>query len=217
MLLMAKSDYSYWERVLYGPFYTLARLLWRVRIHQGKKVVDYTSGGAVVIANHRCSLDPFFVQLAAGRRVHWMVAAEYFKHPLFGAVLKILQAIPTNRSGSDGAATRMAVKLAGEGRLIGMFPEGRLNKTCQPLITMRAGALLVSRKAEAAIVPMWIRGAPIGADVWNPLLMPAAVTIRVGQPHQLPSQVVDGSRKEQTEWIKQRLLDVKHDSAEDLR
>ncbi len=208
-MLAERSEYSTWEKILYAPAYTIARLLWRVRIMDAKKITDFTSGGAIVVANHRCSLDPFFVQLAAGRRVHWMVASEYFKHPLFGKALRLFQAIPTTRSGNDSSATKQAIRLASEGRLVGMFPEGRLNRTRMPIQSIRAGALLVAKKANVPIVPLWLRGSPIGADVWVPLIMTAQVTVKVGPVTHLPEDILTRTRNEQTQWLQEVLMDNK--------
>jgi 1-acyl-sn-glycerol-3-phosphate acyltransferase len=176
------SEYTWWERILYGPVYCLARILWRVEVVGVKSFVEAYPHGAVIVANHRCSLDPCFIQLAAGRRVHWMVAGEYFRHPIFGLFLQTVQAIPTNRSGADNAAMKMAIRLASQGRYIGMFPEGRINRTAKPLQSIRPGAALVAAKAGVPLLPCWIEGAPSGWAVWSGLFMPAHVRIRVGQP-----------------------------------
>lgn len=208
-LLAVRSEYSLYEKLLYAPFYTFARIVWRVKVCSHNKLSDLPVRGAILVANHRCSVDPFFVQLAAGRRVHWMVASEYFKHPVFGALLRIFQAIPTTRSGNDNSATKQAVRLASEGRLVGMFPEGRLNRTNHPLISMRPGAILVASRANVPIIPMWIRGAPIGDDVWKPALMPAAVKIYLGSPHDVHQLPVGSNRNEQNQWLRNALLEAR--------
>ncbi len=64
------------------------------------------------------------MQLAARRRVHWMVAREYCEHPVFGLILGAAQVIPTNRSGMDTAATKAAIRLTKAGRLVACFPRG---------------------------------------------------------------------------------------------
>lgn len=140
------------------------------------------AGVAILVANHRSSVDPFFVQLAAGRRVHWMVAKEYCQHAIFGAVLKPLQVIPTNRSGIDTSATKQAIRLAKEGRLVGMFPEGRINRTVDPLLPIRSGAALVAMRANVPLIPIWISGSPYDRTVWSPLFIPARVGITFGTP-----------------------------------
>lgn len=202
--LFGRGRYTPWERMLYAPVYGLARVLWRVEIEwRGEWEVgnpvggqdrlggrdcrnwllgDRMKGGAVLIANHRCSVDPFFVQLVGGRRVHWMVAGEYFKHFLFGPILRTFQAIPTNRGGVDTASTKRAIALAKSGRFVGMFPEGRINRGESPLLTIRPGAAIVAMRANVPLVPIWIEGAPAGWEVYSALFLPAKVRIIVGTP-----------------------------------
>lgn len=174
------SPYTQWENVLYTPTYLFGRLLWRVRFTNSPPVE--MRGGGVLVANHRSSVDPFFVQLSAGRRVHWMVAREYCENIVLGPLLRALQAIPTNRSGMDTGATKQAIRLAKEGRLVGMFPEGRLNHTRDPLVSVRSGAALVAVRAGVPIIPIYIKGSPYRREVWSPLFMPAQVKITFGEP-----------------------------------
>ncbi len=209
------SRYTPWERVLYAPVYALARVLWRVEIEwsgelrgsvlessqaaRTRLLGDRMTGGAVLIANHRCSVDPFFVQLVGGRRVHWMVAGEYFKHFLFGPLLRSFQAIPTNRGGVDTASTKRAIALAKSGRFVGMFPEGRINRTENPLLTIRPGAAIVALRANVPLVPIWIEGAPAGWEVYSALFIPAKVRIRVGAPDRFDAKVQDTAAATNTE------------------
>ncbi len=174
------SDYNFWESALYLPTYLMGRLLWRV--HFTNQAPQELKAGALLVANHRSSVDPFFVQLAARRRVHWMVAREYCEHPVFGLILRAAQAIPTNRSGMDTAATKAAIRLTKSGRLVGMFPEGRLNHTREPLVSVRSGAAMVAERAGVPIVPLYIAGSPYRREVWSPLIMAARVAITFGDP-----------------------------------
>jgi 1-acyl-sn-glycerol-3-phosphate acyltransferase len=184
-LVRRNQRYSIWESMLYGFASLFIRLLWRTSVENGEILSDSEWGG-LVVANHRCSVDPFFVQAAAGRRVHWMVAGEYCRNPVSGPLLKLLQVIPTNRGGIDTKSTRKAISLAQEGRLVGMFPEGRINRTDQPLLSVRPGVALVAAKSNVPAIPVWIEGAPIGSSVAAPFLTPARVRIRVGRPITVP-------------------------------
>ena len=199
--------YTPWERILYAPVYALARVLWRVEIEwrgelgdlgpnvsndaRTRLLIDRMKGGAVLIANHRCSVDPFFVQLIGGRRVHWMVAGEYFKSFLFGPILRMFQAIPTNRGGVDTASTKRAIALAKSGRFVGMFPEGRINRSKSPLLSIRPGAAIVALRANVPLVPVWIEGAPAGWAVYSALFKAAKVRIIVGTPVRYDANVQD--------------------------
>ncbi len=188
LLVARSSDYDFWESALYLPTYLMGRLLWRV--HFTNQAPPELKAGAVLVANHRSSVDPFFVQLAARRRVHWMVAREYCEHSVFGVILRWAQAIPTNRSGMDTAATKAAIRITKVGRLVGMFPEGRLNHTRAPMVSIRSGAAMVAERAGVPIVPLYIAGSPYRREVWSPLLMPAHVAITFGRPI-FPSTVVN--------------------------
>lgn len=180
LVQIRRSPYSMWENVLYLPTYLWGRILWRVHFTNSPPAA--MTGGAVLVANHRSSVDPFFVQLAARRRVHWMVAKEYCESRIFGPILRAVQVIPTNRSGMDTKATKQAIRLASEGRLVGMFPEGRLNHTRDPLVSIRPGAALVAVRAGVPLIPLLIEGSPYRREVWSPLTMPARVKITFGEP-----------------------------------
>jgi len=197
-MLYRPGRYTPFERILYAPVYLLGRLLWRVEVYglrDGQWIRDSVmldellgkgtpqASGAVVVANHRSSVDPFFVQLAAGARVHWMVAGEYFRVPGIGHLLRAYQAIPTNRGGVDTASTKRAMAIAKAGGMVGMFPEGRINRTQSDWMTVRPGAALIALRAGVPIVPIWIEGARMGSTVWSPLLMPTRVRIYIGEPN----------------------------------
>jgi 1-acyl-sn-glycerol-3-phosphate acyltransferase len=172
--------YTFPETCLYVPVYLLGRLLWRVTFTNEAPAA--IKSGAILAANHRSSVDPLMVQLAAGRRVHWMVAKEYCQHSVLGLLLKLAQVIPTNRSGMDLTSTKRAMELTAHGRLIGMFPEGRINTTGQVLLPVRAGAALVAIKSQVPIIPILIEGSPYNGSVITPLITPARVTITFGIP-----------------------------------
>jgi 1-acyl-sn-glycerol-3-phosphate acyltransferase len=122
-----------------------------------------------------------------------MVAAEYCRHPLFGPVLSVFQVIPTKRGGIDTQAIKATMRLAGEGRWVGMFPEGRINRTSQPLLSVRPGAGLVALKCGAPLVPIWIEGSPQSPTVWGPLLKRAKVLVTIGEPIPPPDDLPPGT------------------------
>jgi 1-acyl-sn-glycerol-3-phosphate acyltransferase len=178
--LFKHSDYSTWETILYVPVFLVGRMLWRVSFTNEAPAA--LKNGAILAANHRSSVDPFFVQLAAKRRVHWMVAREFCEHFIFGKVLKPFMVIPTNRSGLDLNSTKLAIQYAQEGRLVGMFPEGKINITPAPLLAIRGGAAMVAIKTGVPVIPLYIEGSPYRRTVWSPILMPARVRITFGEP-----------------------------------
>ena len=164
------------------------RLLWRTQISGPIPVAP--GQGAIVVCNHRSGIDPLLIQVASNRVVHWMVASEYWKFPVMGLVFRTLQAIPVGRRGVDTAATKQAIRLASDGRLVGIFPEGRINTTEDLLLPCRPGVASIALKARVPIVPVYIAGAPYNGSALGSFMMPAKVRVSIGQPLDL-SQYFD--------------------------
>lgn len=214
-LLFGPGRYTLEERLLLLPVYVVSRVLWRVRVEWSREyleweqrdrlLADRIQGGAVLVANHCSSMDPMFVQLCAGKRVHWMVTSSYFDKPIIGPLLRVFQTIPTHRSGVDTASTKHAIRLASAGDFVGMFPEGRINRTGQPLMTVRPGAAMVALRARVPMVPIWIEGAPIGPSIFSALFRAANIRVLVQKPDdwglQTENQVGRSDRSIAEEWV----------------
>jgi len=177
---LRRSPYTIDQSLVFFGNVLLTRLLWRAEVPARLPVPN--DRGAVLIANHRSSVDPFFIQLAARRRVHWMVAAEYATNPIIAWLYRYTQTIPASRSGRDTAATKRAIDLAAGGGLVGLFPEGRVNTTERPLLECRPGAVAIAVKAGVPIVPVHLTGSPYAGTALSPFLMTARVRVRFGEP-----------------------------------
>ena len=175
-----RSPFTGAQTAAYVLLYLVVRVLWRSQI-TGRLSLPRDQG-AVIVCNHRGPLDSFSIALTVGRLVHWMVAREYCVHPAFGWFLRICGVIPVSRAGIDTAATKMAIRHAREGRLVGLFPEGRINTTGQVLLPGRPGAAMIALKARVPVVPCYIAGSPYDGTVWRCLFMPAKIRLKVGRP-----------------------------------
>jgi 1-acyl-sn-glycerol-3-phosphate acyltransferase len=176
-----QSPLSVPQTLLWLGNYLLAKLLWGTQV-EGQLPVE-PGKGAVIVANHRSSVDPSFIQTSIRRVVYWMVAREYCQTPFLGWLLRVFQVIPVGRGGTDTAATKHAIRLAQEGGLVGMFPEGRINETADKLLLPgRPGAVLVALKARVPIIPIFISGSPYDGTALGPLRMRAHVRVKIGQP-----------------------------------
>lgn len=175
-----QTRYSASQFPLYMLNLFLTRVLWRARV-RGK--IDLPPDqGAIIVCNHVGPIDPGIIALACDRPVHWMVAREYCHHPMTGWALGILGAIPVGRSGVDTAATKLAIRYASQGDVVGMFPEGRINDTGQFMLPGRPGAALVALKARVPVVPCFIAGSPNRLAGLGFLFQPARARLVVGKP-----------------------------------
>ncbi len=184
-----RTDMSLVQFCMWLAARALTRLLWRAT---ASGPLPLSPGqGAVLVCNHKSSVDPFFIQTLTTRKTHWMVAREYCEHPAFAWFLRMCEVIPVNRGGIDTAATRLAIRLAAEGQIVGMLPEGRINMTERFMLPGRPGAALVALKARVPIVPCYIEGAPYNQFSWSPFFMPAKVRLHFGQPLELSELASD--------------------------
>lgn len=183
VLLFRRTRYTLAQVPLYLLCYLLNRLLWRTRV-SGPLPIPFDQG-ALIVSNHRAGVDPLFIAMTTLRPVHWMVAREYCELWTVGWGFRILQAIPTNRAGIDTASTRMAIRLAQQGELVGIFPEGRINTTTDLLLPGRPGAAMIALKARVPVVPCYVSGSPIRESPFSSFVMPARVRVFVGQPMDL--------------------------------
>ncbi len=177
---LTKSALSPPQCLLWIIAYLLVKLLWRTRWEGKLAIAD--GQGALIVCNHRSSVDPFFLQTATGRKIHWMVAREYCEHPAFRWFLTTCEVIPVGRGGIDTAATKAALRIVEQGGLVGIFPEGRINWTSDLLLPIRPGAAVIALKTGAPLVPVYIEGSPYHLVPWSPLLMRARVVVRFGLP-----------------------------------
>jgi 1-acyl-sn-glycerol-3-phosphate acyltransferase len=199
-----RSPFTLSQTLLSGLNCLLTRLLWRTRVLGG---LDLKPGqGAVIVCNHRSSIDPTFIALGIPRLMHWMVAKEYCVHPAFRWFLTTCEVIPTNRAGIDTAATKMAIRYAREGGLVGIFPEGRINETDGLLLPGRPGAALIALKARVPVVPCYISGSPYNGTPWGALLMPAKVTLRIGRPMDISDFFGRENERQVLEELTQRFM-----------
>lgn len=179
-ITLAKSRMNPFQCLLWGAAFLLCKLLWRTRWLNRLEIPE--GQGAVIVCNHRSSVDPFFVQTATGRKIHWMVAREYCEHPALRWFLSACEVIPVNRGGIDTGATKAAIRIAEAGGGVGMLPEGRINMTEEFMLPMRPGTAWVALKAKVPVIPCYIRGAPYRRYSWSPLLIPARVDVIFGPP-----------------------------------
>lgn len=130
--------------------------LFRVRAFGWRNVPE--KGGAVLASNHQSYLDPALIAVGVRREIHFMARDSLFKIPMFGALIRSLNAFPVKREGIDRTALRKAIQIIAAGGLVVIFPEGTRHDS-GALGEMRSGAAFVAKKAACPIVPVGIQGA----------------------------------------------------------
>lgn len=148
------------------------------------------SGPAILVCNHISGLDPLLVQSASNRLITWMMAKEYYELPILVHVFRLIQAIPVERSGKDLAATRAAMRALSEGRVLGIFPEGKIS-TKREILPFQTGVALMARKTGASVFPARLEGTQRGRDMLPALGIACKSSLSFGQPI-VPDQRFEG-------------------------
>lgn len=156
----------------------VAIVRWALRLIFGLEVTGLENipreGGAVVASNHTTWFDPVAVACALDRPVHFMAKAELFRNPLVARFLRKVYAFPVRRGAADRDAIRAAIQVAGEGNLLGIFPEGTRGQGGE-LLPLQSGAVFIAAKAGVPIVPVAVAGVA-------PLRFRQRIVVRVGEP-----------------------------------
>ena len=114
-------------------------------------------GPVIFAGNHRHAFDPVVVMSNTKRLVHYMAKESVFKG-LHGIIFKEIGLIKVYRTKNNPKAIQSAVDVLKEGGTIGIFPEGTRNKTEDPLLKFKYGAVKIAKEANSKIVPFAING-----------------------------------------------------------
>ena len=163
-----------------GRLYADVRVLvsltlgWWFRLHVTGAEHVPERGAAIVAANHKRFLDPFFLGLATRRTLRYMAKAELFKLPL-GRLLLRLGAFPVRRGEADGDALAAARAILGDGGVVIVFPDGTRVEEPDALGSPHHGAGRLSRETGAPVVPTAILGT---SHLWlGPLPKPRRIDV----------------------------------------
>lgn len=115
------------------------------------------NGPLILAGNHRHAFDPVVVMMSTKRVVHFLAKIEAFKG-LHGKIFEKIGLIKVDRSKANPSAIIESEKVLNNGGVIGIFPEGTRNKTEQELLRFKRGAVALSQRTGAIIIPFAIKG-----------------------------------------------------------
>ncbi|MDX2029623.1 MAG: lysophospholipid acyltransferase family protein [Blastocatellia bacterium] len=161
----------------------LFRVLFSVE-HEGRERVP-TEGAVIIAGNHPSYLDPVLVWLGVERRMRFMAWDALFRAPVLGWVIRSAGAFPVDiRKGHGEAAFREAMRVLGEGEVLGIFPEGQRSEEAA-MGELRTGVARLAIGTGAAIVPVTIGGASRAWPKTRRLPRSAKIVVRYHEPIRL--------------------------------
>jgi 1-acyl-sn-glycerol-3-phosphate acyltransferase len=116
---------------------------------------DVPSGAKIIAANHPTTTDPVLLMSWPFEPVYILISEAAFKAPLIGKFLRLAGHIPVCAD-RRREAFEAALDLLGEGKTVGIFPEGALSDDDGRVLTARSGAVRLAVTAQVPIVPAGI-------------------------------------------------------------
>lgn len=107
-------------------------------------------GPAILACNHVSVIDPLLLVASNPRLISFVVAQEYYEKRLFRPFLDMAGCIPVRRDRRDKVGLLKARALLREGRVLGLFPEGGINRGMEG---PQLGIGWLVRETGAPVVP----------------------------------------------------------------
>ena len=136
-------------------FLIIIKLLFRLKVTGQENIPQ--DGPFIIVANHSSLLDPVILGVSIKPKIIFVAAAYLFGIRWLGYLLRKANSIPVQRE-NDIKAIKRALKILQQGGVLGIFPEGGIDRQKNNL-PVRAGAAYLATKVGVTIVPIKIKGA----------------------------------------------------------
>ena len=181
---------------LLEPIRFLVKTLTKFNLENKENLPE--QGGVLITTNHLSRLDtPILLAITDRNDLVAIVAKKYREKPFFKWILeKVGTMVWMDRKETDFSAMRDTIEQLRAGAMVGIAPEGTRSRESTGLLEGKPGAALLVARTSVPIVPVGI----IGSEKINQhflRLQRPPVTIRVGEPYELPEM----DRDDRQGWL----------------
>ncbi len=156
-----------WTGLAWRAARVYAFLVHRLRVEGGEHIVQMRDAGPLVLViNHTAGVDPVLVQSVCPFFVRWMMGRDMRAGSL-SHIWEWLDIIDVDRKGRDTTAARHAIRALRAGGVIGIFPEGRIERPRGTLLPFHAGVGMIVAAGKAPAQPIYVRGTPDARTAWG--------------------------------------------------
>jgi len=139
------------------------------------------AGPVILAVNHLSGIDPCFMQATCPRPIVWMMDRAFIDLPLARWVFRVAETIPVDTKGRDTNSVRLALRALERGRLLGVFPEGRLARG-RGLMPFQNGVAMLAKRSGVKIWPAAIEGSQRGHSHARAYGEPQDAAVAYGDP-----------------------------------
>ena len=136
-------------------FLIIFKLIFRLKVTGQENIPQ--DGPFIIVANHSSLLDPVILGISIKPKIIFVAAAYLFKIGWLSYLLRKANSIPVQGE-NDISSLKRALKILQRGGVLGIFPEGGVDRQKDDL-PIKAGAAYLATKVGVPIVPIRIKGA----------------------------------------------------------
>jgi 1-acyl-sn-glycerol-3-phosphate acyltransferase len=175
-------DDDFGAELLVLAMHIYARLVHRIRIEGREHIPIPDARGRlphplIVAANHTAGVDPVLIQAAIRFEPRWMMAEDMRARSLDWLWSKA-RIIFVDRSTRESRSAREALRHLKSGGVLGVFPEGHIERPPEHLLPFRGGVGFLIAKSGAPVLPVVISGTPQVDPAWASLTRTSRSVVR---------------------------------------
>jgi 1-acyl-sn-glycerol-3-phosphate acyltransferase len=144
----------------YRTIQLYARLFHRLHV-EGREHIPTARypGSLIVVCNHTAGVDPLLVQAACPFEIRWMMGTDMMveRYEWFWRWAGI---ISVDRTGRDSSGTKEAIRHVRSGGVLGVFPEGAIERPPRHILPFHPGVGLIIARTGASVLPVIVEGTP---------------------------------------------------------
>ncbi len=141
-------------------FWLTAKIFFRFT-YRGEEFKS-SDGGLLICCNHQSFFDPVLVGISYRQQLNFMARKTLFDSPIFGRIIRYLDAIPVDRDGMSLGGIKETLKRLKKGEGVVVFPEGTRSTDGQ-IGQLKPGFCALARRGRVPILPAAVDG---GYDAW---------------------------------------------------
>ena len=176
-------------QIVWAILVAYVHLVHRVR-YQGLELIPRThpipdapngwrnaSGPLIIVANHTAGIDPILLNRACPFDIRWMMLRTMMP-PSLNWFWEWLGIIAVGPSGQDAQAARIAIRHIKDNGVIGVFPEGGIERPVRHVLPFESGVGLLVSRSKARVLLAVIDGTPNAPNAYLSLCMPSRSRVR---------------------------------------
>lgn len=147
------------KNLLYKIIRPIIKIFFNILYHPTYIGVDHIpkKGSVVLAGNHTNYLDCLLLMSSTNRVIHFLAKSELTKG-IKGILFNHMGIIPVNRKTHDKKALMQAMDVLHNKKVIGIFPEGTINRTNDIIMPFKIGAVKMSKETNSPVIPFVITG-----------------------------------------------------------